>query len=116
MVIIYLLIQQLDHFRITVTERVDSDTRCKVEIPAVFNVPYIASFASFEHEWWADVGGDHVWCLILDEAAGLGICGEVGVRYGGFFLDAAVMVLAVLKCATCIDMATNLDLILDVIR
>jgi hypothetical protein len=53
-------------------ERIDSNTGGEVEVFAVLNIPHIASLALLEHRWWADIGRNHVWQLLVHEAGGLG--------------------------------------------
>lgn len=67
-----LFAQHLCHARIAVAERIDSNAGCEVEILPVLNVPHVASLALLEHRWWADIGRDHVWELLVHEAGGLG--------------------------------------------
>jgi hypothetical protein len=58
--------------RVTMAERIDSNTRREVKVFAVLNIPHVAPLALFEHRWWADIGRNHVRELLVHKAGGLG--------------------------------------------
>lgn len=62
----YLLCNDLRYASIAVSQSIDSDTRGKVKIPPVLNVPHVASFSLFEHWWRANISWDHVRQLLVD--------------------------------------------------
>lgn len=62
----YLLSNDLRYASIAVSQSVDSDTRGKVKISPVLDVPHVTSFSLFEHWWRANISRDHVWQLLID--------------------------------------------------
>lgn len=76
----YLLADQLGHAWITMTEGIDGNTGCEIEVAAVFGIPEVASF-SFDHQWWwADVCCYHKWCVLFKLGDGGGVGWRIGVR------------------------------------
>ena len=67
-----LLSNDCRHALIAVSQSIDSNSCCKVQVFPVLNVPHVASLPFLEHRWWADIGRDHVRELLIDKAGGFG--------------------------------------------
>ena len=81
-----LLGEQFGHLRITVTQGIDGDSRCEIEVLSVFNIPQEATFSLLEHRRRADIGGNHVWSGLAYETAGLRVRRRIRCGQGCFLL------------------------------
>lgn len=75
----HLLSNNLGKLLIAMTERVDGNTRRKVKVFAVLQVPEVRALALDEDGRRARVGGHHVRSGLADELAADGVLGRVGV-------------------------------------
>lgn len=74
------------------SEGIDCDSGCEIEVSTIFHIPEIDAFPFDEHGWWADVGLYHVGCLFVDEGCGGRVGGWVGVGEAGFTLQIEILV------------------------
>jgi hypothetical protein len=81
-----LLGEQFRHLGVTVTQGIDGDSRCEVEVLSVFHIPQEATFSLLEHGRRADIGGNHVWGGLAYETAGLRVRRRVRGSEGCFLL------------------------------
>ena len=61
------------------TQGINCNPGCEVQIFSILNIPEIASFSFDEHRGWSNVGLYHVGCLFIDESRGCGVCWWIGV-------------------------------------
>lgn len=73
----HLLAEQFRDFSITMAKRIYCDSRSKVKIAPVLNIPQVATFTLYHHGRWSDVGCNHVRQMIIDNSSGLRVSGRV---------------------------------------
>lgn len=63
----YLFRDDLSNLGVTVTERVNRDSRSQIQVPTVFHIPQVTSLALHHHGSWANIGGDHEGSTLVNE-------------------------------------------------
>lgn len=76
----YLFSNHLRHAGVAMPQCIDGNSSRKVQVFPVLNIPHIAALALLKHWWWADIGRDHVWELLVDKTSRLRRGGWIGCR------------------------------------
>ena len=62
----YLFPNDLRYTSIAVPQSINGDTRSKIKIFPVLNVPHVATLALLKHRWRSHIGRDHVRELLVN--------------------------------------------------
>jgi hypothetical protein len=66
----YLIVHNLGHILVAVTQPIHGNSGCKIQIPPPLGIPEITSLATLEKRCRPYIGGDHVFELVVDDATG----------------------------------------------
>jgi hypothetical protein len=75
----YLLSDYFADLWITMSQGIDSNSSCEVQVFPVLNIPEIAPFALDEHGRWSNVCFHHEWSLFVDKGGSGRVRGWIGV-------------------------------------
>lgn len=56
----YLFCNDLRYASVAMSQSIDGNTRGKIEIPPVLNIPHVAAIALLKHGWRANISRYHV--------------------------------------------------------
>ena len=71
MYITHLLSNQLAYLRVTVPQCIDRNAGSEVKILSTLDIPHVATLPLLEYRCRPDIGRDHEWRLLFDEAHAL---------------------------------------------
>ena len=78
------------HVRISMAEGVNSDAGREVQKGAVLHIVHSASFASYKHRRWSDIGRNHIASALLEKGIRGRVRRWVGVGNRGLVLKLSV--------------------------